>query len=342
MPRTLRGAIESGRFIVTGETGPPMSASAQAVVKKVGYFSDVDAVNTTDNQSGVVRMSSIATARLLLDHGLDPIVQMTCRDRNRIGLQSDILGAAGLGVANLLLLTGDHMVMGNQPDARPVFDIDSVQLIHVAHEMREGRFMNGDAIKTPPAKKVEAGADFIQTQGVFDVDRFARWMVGVRDLGLHERVKIIAGVLPTKSAKALNYMKENVAGMVIPDEFIARMKSAEEPAEEGVAIVCEIIARVREIEGVSGVHLMPVLWEKIIPRVVDEAGLKVDVDESGGGAPGDGSDPRRWIGPRRARRRVGPRRTRRRTGAAGRRDRWRESIGCVSSARLGSSSSTAP
>ncbi len=312
MPRTLRGAIESGRFIVTGETGPPMSASAQAVVKKVGYFSDVDAVNTTDNQSGVVRMSSIATARLLLDHGLDPIVQMTCRDRNRIGLQSDILGAAGLGVANLLLLTGDHMVMGNQPDARPVFDIDSVQLIHVAHEMREGRFMNGDAIKTPPAvllggaanpfaepmglrlirlaKKVEAGADFIQTQGVFDVDRFARWMVGVRDLGLHERVKIIAGVLPTKSAKALNYMKENVAGMVIPDEFIARMKSAEEPAEEGVAIVCEIIARVREIEGVSGVHLMPVLWEKIIPRVVDEAGLKVDVDESGGGAPGEGAD----------------------------------------------------
>jgi methylenetetrahydrofolate reductase (NADPH) len=296
--RTLRDAIETERFIVTGELGPPMSASTEAVLKKIEHFRDVvDAVNTTDNQTGIVRMSSIATAKLLIDEGLDPIVQMTCRDRNRIALQSDILGAAALGVQNLLLLTGDHMTMGNQPESRPVYDLDSIQLIRVARGMREGHFMNGEEIKTPPsvllggaanpfaepmglrlirlAKKVDVGADFIQTQAIYDVDRFARWMVGVRDLGLHEKVKIIAGVLPTRSAKALTYMKKEVSGMVIPDELIERMLRSKDPAEEGVLVACEIIARVREIEGVAGVHLMPVMWEKITPRIVEEAGLSM-------------------------------------------------------------------
>jgi 5,10-methylenetetrahydrofolate reductase len=295
LARTLREAIESGRFIVTGELGPPLGASPDLVRKKADYFRTVDAVNTTDNQSGIVRQSSIATARTLLDEGLDAVVQMTCRDRNRIALQSDVLGAAALGVRNLLLLTGDHMMMGNQPDARPVFDLDSIELISMVRGMRDGSFMNGEPIKRPPdvllggaanpfaepmglrliriAKKVAAGADFVQTQAVFDVSRFRRWMDGVRDLGLHERVKIIAGVLPTRSAKALNYMKAEVSGMSIPDETIRRIADAEDPEEEGVRLACELIAELREIEGVSGVHLMPVMWEKITPRIVEEAGL---------------------------------------------------------------------
>jgi len=191
LARTLREAIDSGRFIVTGELGPALGASPDLVRKKAEHFRGVDAVNVTDNQTGIVRQSSVAAAKLLLDEGLDPVVQMTCRDRNRIALQSDILRASALGVRNLLLLTGDHMVMGNQPDARPVFDLDSIQLISVARGMRDGRLMNGDEIKRPPGvllggaanpfaepmafrlirigKKVAAGVDFIQTQAVFDV-----------------------------------------------------------------------------------------------------------------------------------------------------------------------------
>jgi methylenetetrahydrofolate reductase (NADPH) len=294
--RTLRNAIESGRFIVTGELGPPLGAAPDLVVRKAAYFRDVvDAVNTTDNQSGIVRQSSIASAKILLDEGVDAIVQMTCRDRNRLALQSDLLGAAALGVRNVLLLTGDHMVMGNQPDAKPVFDLDSVQLIAMARGMREGRFMNGDEIKKPPdlmmggaanpfaepmglrlirmSKKVEAGVDFIQTQAVFELSRFRRWMIGVRDLGLHTRARILAGVLPVRSSRALEYMRDEVAGMIIPDELISRMKGADDPAEEGVRVACELIREIREIDGVAGVHLMPVMWEKITPRIVEEAGL---------------------------------------------------------------------
>jgi methylenetetrahydrofolate reductase (NADPH) len=296
LDRTLREAVESGRFIVTGELGPPLGVSPDLVRKKAAHFRGVvDAVNTTDNQSGVVRLSSIATARLLLDEGLDPVVQMTCRDRNRLALQSDILGASALGIGNLLLLTGDHMTMGNQPEARPVFDLDSIQLIEMARAMGEGRFMNGDEIKRPPSimiggaanpfaepmglrmirlsKKVAAGAQFIQTQAIFDVGRFRRWMTGVRDLGLDRKAKVLAGVLPVRSAKALRYMRDEVAGMVIPDGTIRRLESASDPSEEGVRLACDIIRELREIEGVSGVHLMPVMWEKITPRIVEEAGL---------------------------------------------------------------------
>jgi len=296
LDRTLKNAIESGRFIVTGELGPPLGASGDAVRKKARHFRGVvDAVNTTDNQSGIVRLSSIAAARILLDEGIDPIVQATCRDRNRIALQSDILGAAALGVRSVLLLTGDHMVMGNQPDARPVYDMDSVQLIAVARGLTRGRFMNGDEVKSPPdlllggaanpfaepmglriariAKKVAAGADFIQTQAIFDTARFKRWMEGVRDLGLHERVKILAGVLPTRSHRALEYMRDRVAGMIVPEPLVRRLRDAADPAEEGVRVACELIAEVREIEGVAGVHLMPVMWESVTPRIVEEAGL---------------------------------------------------------------------
>ncbi|MBD3348800.1 MAG: methylenetetrahydrofolate reductase [Candidatus Eisenbacteria bacterium] len=296
MERTFKDAIESGRFIVTGELGPPMGASDAVVRKKAAHFRGVvDAVNTTDNQSGIVRMSSIAAAAILLDEGLDPIVQVTCRDRNRIALQSDMLGASALGVRNLLLLTGDHMTMGNHPDAKPVYDMDSVQLIGVADELRKGAFMCGDEVKSPPgfllggaanpfaepmglriiriAKKARAGADFIQTQAIFDASRFRRWMEGVRDLGLHRDVKILAGILPTRSHKALEYMRDNVAGMTVPESLIERLRGAEDREAEGVRIACELVEEVRAIEGVAGVHLMPVMWEKITPRLVEEAGL---------------------------------------------------------------------
>jgi methylenetetrahydrofolate reductase (NADPH) len=200
-------------------------------------------------------------------------------------------------VRNALLLTGDHMTMGNQPDAKPVYDMDSVQLIAAACGMREGRFMNGEEIKTPPdlllggaanpfaepmglrlmriAKKVAAGADFIQTQAIFDVDRFNRWMVGVRDLGLHTRAKILAGVLPARSHRALEHMQKNVAGMTVPDALVDRLKGAADPAEEGLRVACELVSEVRDIEGVAGVHLMPVMWESVMPRLVEEAGLAV-------------------------------------------------------------------
>jgi methylenetetrahydrofolate reductase (NADPH) len=307
--RTLKQAIDAGRFVVTAELGPPLGASSAPVVKAAAHFRGVvDAVNTTDNQSGIVKLSSIATAKILLDEGVDAIVQMTCRDRNRLALQSDILGAAALGVRNMLLLTGDHVVMGNQPEARPVFDLDSVTLIRAARGMREGRFMNGEEIKSPPsmllggaanpfaepmglrlirlAKKIEAGADFIQTQAVFDIPRFERWMAGVRDLGHDRRVKILAGVLPVRSARALIYMRDEVSGMLIPEEMIRRMEAAAEPAEEGVRLACEIIARLRAIEGVSGIHLMPVGWEKITPRIVEEAGLAAAGREHGAASEG--------------------------------------------------------
>jgi len=313
LKRTLSSAIESGRFIVTGELGPPLGASEAVVRKKAAHFRDVvDAVNTTDNQSGIVRMSSIASAAILVDEGLDPIVQMTCRDRNRIALQSDMLGAHALGVRNLLLLTGDHMTMGNHPNAKPVYDMDSVQLIEAARNLCEARFMSGDEVKSPPdfllggaanpfaepmglrviriAKKVAAGADFIQTQAVFEVDRFRRWMVGVRDLGLHEKVKILAGILPTRSHRALEFMRDNVSGMMIPEAMISRLKGASDREAEGLKLACEIIEQVREVEGVAGVHLMPVMWEKITPSLVEEAGLLADVVASGGASTGGGRD----------------------------------------------------
>ena len=310
MTRTLREAISSGRFIVTGELGPPLGASAAVVAKKAEHFRGrVDAVNTTDNQSGIVRMSSIASAKLLVDAGLDAIVQMTCRDRNRLALQADILGASGLGIRNVLLLTGDHVTLGNQPDARPVYDLDSVQLIAAARGLREGRFMGGEEVKSPPdmliggaanpfaehmglrlirlSKKVAEGADFIQTQAVFDLPRFEHWMRGVRDLGLHERAKVIAGVLPARSAKALEYMKREVSGMSVPDDVVRRLAGAATPEDEGVKLACETIARLREIEGVAGVHVMPVMWESVMPRLIEEAGLG---GLGSAGAPGVGPD----------------------------------------------------
>jgi methylenetetrahydrofolate reductase (NADPH) len=305
----LERVLRAGHFAVCGEMGPPQSCSAQAVLNKVSLFKgNVDAVNLTDNQTAIVRMSSIAAAKLILDEGLEPIIQMTVRDRNRIGLQSDLLGAAALGIRNVLCLSGDHMRFGNHGSAKAVYDIDSVQLVNTVHRMREESLLIcGDG--TPPkprkpdapwnnvptplfvgaasnpfgdplefrvvrlAKKIAAGADFIQTQAIYDLPRFERFMAMVRDRGLHEKVFIMAGVLPVKSPRALTYMRDDVPGMSIPEELVKRMEGAEDKEEEGIAMCVEIIERVRAIEGVRGVHIMPPMWEKVIPAIVSRAGL---------------------------------------------------------------------
>jgi methylenetetrahydrofolate reductase (NADPH) len=300
----LERVLTSGAFAVTGELGPPKSVDAELVRKKARLLKGlVDAVNITDNQTAIVRVCSMAAARILLDEGVEPVMQMTCRDRNRIALQSDILGGAALGVKNILCLSGDHQTLGNQPDAKGVYDIDSIQLVRLAVKMRdEGKLLCGEELKNtkkspvlppkifvgaaanpfaPPlefrilrlAKKVAAGANFIQTQTIFDVPKFKEWLSRVVDAGLHEKVFILGGVMPVKSHKALVYMKESVSGMSIPDELIKRMEQAPDPKKEGVRICVEIIQQLRELKGLRGVHVSTVEWEEVIPEVVEGAGL---------------------------------------------------------------------
>lgn len=300
----LENVLSSGGFAVTGELGPPKSVDPDLVRNKARLLKGfVDAVNITDNQTAIVRVSSMAAATIVLDEGAEPVVQMTCRDRNRLALQSDILGAAALGVKNILCLSGDHMTLGNQPDAKGVYDIDSIQLVRTAARMRdEGKLLCGEELKNtrkspllppkiflgaaanpfaPPldfrvlrfAKKIAAGADFIQTQTIFDIHKFKEWLSRIVDAGLHEKVAILGGVMPVKSHKALIYMKNNVAGMSIPDELIKRMEQAPERKAEGVKICVEIIQQLRELKGVRGVHISTVEWEKVIPEIVEHAGL---------------------------------------------------------------------
>ena len=293
---SLKEKIESKQFILCGEIGPPQSCDGDAIREKSMYFKGaVDAVNITDNQTATVRLSSIASAKILLDEGVEPIMQMTCRDRNRLAIQSDLLGAAAFGIRNVLCLTGDHQKFGDQPEAKGVFDLDSIQLIAMVSGMNRGFLLSGREMKKAPEfvvgaaanpfaqpfemrlirlyKKVEAGARFIQTQPVFDLELFTRWMERVVEMGLHERVAILAGVLPVRSAKALLRMKAEVPGVRIDETYIRRMEHARDPEEEGVRMAVEIIQRLRQIEGVRGIHLTPVMWESITPTVVREAGL---------------------------------------------------------------------
>ena len=295
----LERVLEAGHFAVTGEIGPPPSADPNVIREKAKYLKgNVDAFNVTDGQTAVVRMSSWAACLIGKEEGLEPTVQMTCRDRNRIALQMDILGIAALGINNILCLTGDHQKFGNHPAAKGVFDLDAIQLIKVVKDMRdEKKFQCGDEMAVEPhlfigaaanpfadpfeyrvprlAKKVAAGADFIQTQIVFNVDKFAEWMKGVCDRGLHEKVKILAGVAPIKSVGAAKYMKTKVPGMDVPDEIIERLQAMpkEERAKEGIKLCIDIINRVRQIEGVAGIHLMAIEWEETVPEIVEAAGL---------------------------------------------------------------------
>ncbi|MGQ9631347.1 MAG: methylenetetrahydrofolate reductase [bacterium] len=292
----LERILTEGQFAVCGELGPPASADGGVVLRKAEYFRGfVDAVNVTDNQSAIARMSSMASSILLMKAGLEPVLQMTCRDRNRIAIQSDILGAAALGIKNILCLTGDYQTAGNYPTAKGVFDLDSIQLIQMLKRMRdEGRMLNGDEIKVRPAvfigaaanftgplefrvmhlaKKVEAGADFIQTQAVFDIERFSHWMKLVREAGLCERVHIMAGVVLVRSARAARYMRDSVPGIDVPEDLISRLDGAKDPKEEGLKICLETIDALRRIEGVRGVHIMPVMAESTIPTIVEQGGL---------------------------------------------------------------------
>jgi methylenetetrahydrofolate reductase (NADPH) len=293
---TFKEKIESGKFIVCGEIGPPKSCDGDVIREKSKYFKGVvDAVNITDNQTAIVRLSSIASAKILLEEGVEPIIQMTCRDRNRIAIQSDLLGAAALGIHNLLCLTGDYQKFGDQPEAKGVFDLDSVQLIATAAKMNSGFLLSEQEMKKAPDfligaaanpfaepfemrlirlhKKVKAGARFIQTQPVFDMDIFTRWMEKVVEMGLHEKCAILAGVMPVKSVKALYHMKKEVPGVKINDEYINRLENASDPKEEGVKIAIEMIQALQKIKGVRGIHIMPVMWESITPVIVKEAGL---------------------------------------------------------------------
>ncbi|MFH0824519.1 MAG: methylenetetrahydrofolate reductase, partial [Pseudomonadota bacterium] len=261
----------------------------------LGY---VDAVNVTDNQTAIVRMASMAACSLLKQMGHEPVLQMVTRDRNRIALQSDIFGAYALGIRNILCLTGDHQTFGNQRGAVGVFDLDSVQLVRTVRDMRdEGTIIGGESIQGQPkmfigaaenpfadpvswrvvrlAKKVEAGVDFIQTQCVYNMTRFAEFMKQAEDSGLTEKVSVLAGVTPLKSVGMAKYMAAKVAGMDVPEELIARMAAVpkEKQAQEGIKIAVETIARVREIRGVAGVHLMAIEWEEKVPEILEAAGL---------------------------------------------------------------------
>jgi methylenetetrahydrofolate reductase (NADH) len=296
----LEKTLQAGHFAVTAELGPPRGTDTALVEKKAGQLRGaVDAVNITDNQSAMVHMSSIACAALLLRYGVEPVMQMTCRDRNRIAIQSDILGASALGIRNILCISGDHHSLGDQPGAKKVYDIDSTQLVALARRLRDERrilaseqevcgevpLFIGTAANpyaTPQelraqllAKKVMAGADFAQTQCVFDVPLFADWMQKVRALGMHEKCRILAGIIPLKSFRMARYMVENVPGILIPDSILKRMEAApkEKAASEGIRICCEIIRQVKEIEGVAGIHIMAIEWEHRIPDIVDQAGL---------------------------------------------------------------------
>jgi methylenetetrahydrofolate reductase (NADPH) len=291
--------LESGGFVVTSECGPPRGADPEVIRKKGNLLKGVvDAVNVTDNQTSVVRMSSLASCILLKEMGFDPILQMVCRDRNRIAIQSDMLGAAALGIHNVLCLSGDHQKFGDHPKAKNVFDMDSIQMIQTVKTMRdEGRFVGGEEVKGRPMlfigaaenpfadpfeiraarlhKKVKAGVEFIQTQCIYNLERFERWMTMVRDRGLHEKVAILAGVTPLKSVGMARYMKNQVPGMDVPDEVIERMKAVpkEKQAETGIQICVETIQRLKEIPGVRGVHIMAIEWEEKVAEIVKAAGL---------------------------------------------------------------------
>jgi 5,10-methylenetetrahydrofolate reductase len=294
----LEKVFTNGHFAVTAELGPPKNNDVSVIQRKVDFLRGyIDAVNITDNQTAIVRMSSIATSVFVIQMGMEPVMQMVTRDRNRIAMQSDLFGATALGIRNIVCLTGDHHTFGNQVHAKNVHDLDSVQLINMIKNMRDEKVLMGGeekiegdvklfiggaanpfadpfefrALRT--AKKAAAGVDFIQTQCIYDMVRFKEWMKMIRDLGVDKKVHIMAGITPLKSAGMARYMAKNVAGITIPDALIDRMAKAAKGSEEGIKICVEQIQEVREIEGVHGVHIMAIEWEQMIGRITEAAGL---------------------------------------------------------------------
>ena len=295
----LKKVLNGGHFAVTAECGPPKGADPEAIKRKgrlvKGY---VDSVNVTDNQTGVVRLCSLAACALLRGEGLDPVLQMVTRDRNRIALQSDVLGASALGIRNILCLSGDHQSFGNQPQAKGVFDIDSIQLVQTVRQMRDmGQVIGGEKLSDSPdlfvgavanpfadpfqyrvtrlAKKADAGAEFVQTQCIYNIERFKEWMGLVRDMGIDKNVYILGGITPLKSARMAEYMAAQVAGMDVPQALIDRIKGvpAKDARQEGIKIAVETIQALKEIKGLGGVHIMAIEWEDIVPELVEKSGL---------------------------------------------------------------------
>jgi methylenetetrahydrofolate reductase (NADPH) len=295
----LEKVLASGALAVTSEVGPPRGAIPETVKQKATLIKDhVDAINVTDNQTAMVRMSSWAAGVLIKQMGLDPILQMVTRDRNRLAMQSDIIGAYSLGINTMMCLSGDHAKFGDHPNANGVFDLDSIQLVQMVRKMREeGKFQGGADIDTPPkmfigaaanpfadpfelrvirlGKKIKAGADFIQTQCIFNLDKFEKYMEMVCDRGLDQQVHLLAGITPMKSAGMARYMKNKVPGMDVPDEVIKRMAGVpkEQQPEEGIKIAVESIERLKQVRGVHGFHIMAIEWEEKVPQIVEKAGL---------------------------------------------------------------------
>jgi methylenetetrahydrofolate reductase (NADPH) len=293
----LEEILESGQFAVTGEAGPPKGSSPDGMRKKGELLkSSCDAINVTDNQAAVVRMSSLAGCLLLMQTGAEPVLQMVVRDRNRLALQSDILGAAALGIRNVLCLAGDHQRLGNHPTAAGAYDIDPIQLIQMIKTLRDDhRVESGETISgevplyigtvahpfAEPlelhmitlAKKIRAGADFIQTQAIYEVPRFIAWMDKVREQGLHEKAHILASVLPIKSVEMARRMRSGVPGMRVPDELVERIERAADAKAEGIRICVETIEQLKHVSGVHGIHIMAVASEDSVPGIVKTAGL---------------------------------------------------------------------
>lgn len=293
----LEKILRAGHFAFTGELGPPRGSDAAEVREKAQHLKGmVDAVNITDNQTAMVRMSSWAASLLIMQEGLEPNFQMVCRDRNRLAMQSDILGAYAHGVRNMLCLSGDHQKFGDHPNAKGVFDIDSIQLISMVKKMRdESKFLGGADLEGAPkmfigaaanpfadpfewrvhrlAKKIQAGVDFIQTQCIYNMDKFRKFIKQANDMGLTEKVYILAGVTPMKSVGMAKYMKSKVPGMDVPDDIIKRLQGAEKGkvAAEGIKIACEQIEEFKEMQGVAGVHLMAIEWEHKVPEIAEQA-----------------------------------------------------------------------
>ncbi|MCJ7734541.1 MAG: methylenetetrahydrofolate reductase [Anaerolineales bacterium] len=295
----LEEVLRAGHFAVTAELNPPDSADPEDVYQAARVLAEVtDGINAVDASGANCHISSVAMCALLTRAGYEPVYQVTCRDRNRIAIQGDMLGAAAMGVLNVLCLTGDDVSAGDQPEAKRVFDFDSIQLLRTARMMRdEGVFLSGRKITTPPcfflgaaanpfvppydwrpqrlAKKIAAGAQFIQTQYCYDLARFKEYMTRVRDLGLDKQAYILAGVGPLKSAGAAEFMRTKVPGVVIPDEIVERLRKTprEKQQEEGKQICIELIQQLREIEGVAGVHIMAYRQEELVADIVKQAGL---------------------------------------------------------------------
>lgn len=295
----LEKVLKSGQLAVTSECGPPRSSDASGIIKKGNMIKDhVDSINITDNQTSVTRVCSLAACVHLKLMGLDPVLQMVVRDRNRIALQSDLLGAASFGINNVLCLSGDHQSFGDNPQAQNVFDIDSMQLVQTVRLMRdEGKFLSGDTIKVPPkmfvgaaanpfadpfkirvprlAKKIASGAEFIQTQCIYNIPKFEKWMEGVCDRGLDEKIYILAGITPMRSLGMAKYLRKAVPGMDVPDDLIDRLAGVDKnkQAEEGIKFAIETIQRLKEVKGVAGFHIMAIEWEEKVPEIVEESGL---------------------------------------------------------------------